>query len=212
VVTWTVVVPVKRLAEAKSRLETTPLEARPELALAFGLDTIAAARAAVSVGTVVVATSEPRAIEALELADDPALARVQIVPDPGGGLVAALRAGLAAVRATRSADGAVGVLLGDLPALRPTELDAALGAAAAHALAMVADADGTGTTLLTGLRVRDVVPRFGPGSAAAHARAGHVALAAAPGLRRDVDTAEDLAEVVRLGVGGATTRALAALA
>lgn len=212
--TWSVVVPIKRLVEAKSRLATTPLEARPDLALAFGLDTVAAARAAASVGLVAVVTSEPRAVAALEAANDPVLARVLVVPDPGGGLVPALRAGLAAVqppRAGRVAGGAVGLLLGDLPALRSSDLDAALAAAAAHPLAMIADADGTGTTLLTGVHARDVVPRFGPGSAAAHARAGHIALAAAPGLRRDVDTAEDLAEAVRLGVGPATARALAAL-
>ena len=48
-------------------------------------------------------------------------------------------------------------------------------------------------------------PRFGGDSAAAHAASGAVALTGAwPSLRRDVDTADDLAAAVRLGVGPRT--------
>ena len=49
-----------------------------------------------------------------------------------------------------------------------------------------------------------------PGSAAAHERAGHVRLAvpATSTARRDVDVADDLAEVQRLGVGPATRAVL----
>ena len=96
-------------------------------------------------------------------------------------------------------------LVGDLPALRPAELDAALTAAAAHPAAFVADHLGTGTTLLTAGPATTLAPHFGPGSAAAHAR-GAVALSAGPGLRTDVDTAADLARAAELGVGMRTAR------
>lgn len=195
---WTIVLPVKQLGAAKSRLEVPDPDVRAELALAFALDTLAAVRASPLVAAVVVVSGEPRLRE---------VAGPGLVDDPGGGLVPALLAGLAAAGA-----GPVGLLLADLPGLRPAELDAALAAAGEHARAMVADADGTGTTLLTALRAADLDPRFGPGSRAAHEAAGHVVLDAGPGLRRDVDTTADLAAVVRLGVGPSTAAALASLA
>jgi 2-phospho-L-lactate guanylyltransferase len=72
----------------------------------------------------------------------------------------------------------------------------------------VADAAGTGTTLLTAAGV-PLDPRFGRDSAAAHAGAGAVPLDGGwPGLRRDVDTPADLAAAVRLGVGTATAALL----
>jgi 2-phospho-L-lactate/phosphoenolpyruvate guanylyltransferase len=195
-VTWNVVLPVKSLADAKSRLQTPNVA---DLALAFARDTVAAVQETSSVSQVVVVSSEPRLREVL--------AGVQFVADPHGGLVAALFAGIAAVGA-----GPTALLLADLPALRPADLDAALVEAAQFPLAMVADTDGAGTTLLTALDPARLVPRFGPGSRAAHESAGHQVLDAAAGLHRDVDTTDDLAAAVRLGVGPATARALAALA
>lgn len=197
---WTVVVPVKDLGSAKSRLDAPSGRARAELALAFARDTLAAVLASARVAGVVLVTSEPRMVEVVPDG-------VRVVPDPGRGLVAALSAGAGAVEG-----GPVALLLGDLPALRPGELDAALTAAADHERAMVPDAEGTGTTLLTAARADLVRPAFGPGSRAAHEGAGHRILEAGPGLRRDVDTADDLAAAVRLGVGPATAAALAALA
>lgn len=72
------------------------------------------------------------------------------------------------------------------------------------------DHAGTGTAALL---VRDpqapLDPRFGAGSARRHVAAGAVALAGAwPGLRLDVDTAEDLAAAAALGTGPATRAAL----
>jgi 2-phospho-L-lactate guanylyltransferase len=68
----------------------------------------------------------------------------------------------------------------------------------------VADAAGTGTTLLTALGV-GLDPHFGAGSARAHQQAGAVPLAGDwPGLTRDVDTAEDLRAALALGVGPRT--------
>ena len=77
----------------------------------------------------------------------------------------------------------------------------------------MADAAGIGSTLLTARPGVELGPRFGERSRAAHRSSGAVELAASPGalagLRRDVDTEVDLWDAVRLGVGPATTDALA---
>ncbi|HSX97048.1 MAG TPA: 2-phospho-L-lactate guanylyltransferase, partial [Streptomyces sp.] len=63
---WTLVVPVKALARAKSRLSDTAADAvRPGLALAFAQDTVAAALAATAVRGVVVVTDDPLAAREL---------------------------------------------------------------------------------------------------------------------------------------------------
>jgi 2-phospho-L-lactate/phosphoenolpyruvate guanylyltransferase len=202
------VVPVKELARAKTRLAgasaavpaTDPGAAHADLALALATDTLAAVLAS-AVRRLVVVTSEPRlrAPDAAVVVGDP---RVELVADPGRGLDAAIRAGAEHLGTTP-----VGVLLADLPALRAAELDEALAAARAalrHApAAFVADHTGEGTSLL--VAGPGFVPRFGPHSAAAHAAAGAVALTGAwPGLRHDVDVPGDLDEVRALGVGPAT--------
>jgi 2-phospho-L-lactate guanylyltransferase len=147
----------------------------------------------------------------------------RVVGDPGQGLDAAVRAGRDAVRAGADlAEGqsegtavapSIAVLLGDLPALRPGDLRAALGAAAAYPLAVVPDAAGTGTVLLTALAGRQLEPAFGAGSAARHVEAGHQRLDLdLPRLRTDVDDDRDLAAVLALGVGPATAALLGAAA
>lgn len=199
---WTVVVPVKGMAGAKSRLAAGVEEGhRRRLALAFALDTLETVLAARCVDRVVLVTSEPLVREPLA-----GRAGVEVVTDPGGGLGAAVQAGIAAAPPGRCA-----VLLADLPAVRPDELDWALTAAAAFPRAMVPDAEDTGTVLLTGLEPDLLVPRFGPGSCRAHQDAGHrpVEVPAGSGLRRDVDRPEDLAAVGRMGVGRHTRAVLA---
>ncbi|MFC8732858.1 2-phospho-L-lactate guanylyltransferase [Luteimicrobium sp. NPDC057192] len=199
---WTVVVPVKGGPDAKSRLAThVDAGARRTLADALALDTLDAVLATPSVACVVVVTGEGRLLPAVP-DDGP---RVIHVDDPGQGLGAAVRAGLDA-----APDAPTAVLLGDLPALRPADLDAALADASGHERAFVPDADGTGTTLLTGRSPEHLRPRFGQGSAAAHLEAGHVPLGARSSLRRDVDTAADLDDAAALGVGPRTSAFLAA--
>lgn len=99
------------------------------------------------------------------------------------------------------------MLLGDLPALRAEDLVAALESCAAHPTCVVPDAEGTGTVLLTST-VGPPQPRFGPGSAARHALAATLLALDLPRLRRDVDTAADLATAMSLGVGPRTAAAL----
>ena len=196
--TWSVVVPAKRLAHAKTRLR--PLTAalggsNDDLVLALLADTVSAARACRLVAEVIVVTDEPAA---------EAVARdlgARTVPDePDAGLNAALEHGASTARH----DG-IAALSSDLPALRPEELTAALRAASAFPRAFVADADGTGTTLLTAVG-ESLRPAFGTGSARAHRAGGAVALEGPwPGLVRDVDTDADLRAALALGVGPRTT-------
>jgi 2-phospho-L-lactate guanylyltransferase len=207
---WSVVVPAKRLVVAKTRL--TPLTAalgdelpagHHELVLALLADTVAAARQSPAVGLVLVVTDEPQAAAVVT-----ALGAHTVGDAPDNGLNAALAHG--ARQARRRADRPVAALSSDLPALRPAELTAALQAAAAAPRAFVVDAEGTGTTLLA-VRDGDLDPRFGPGSAAAHAAGGALPLAGDwPGLRQDVDTPADLQAACWLGVGPRTTGFLSA--
>lgn len=198
---WTVVLPVKGGPGAKSRLGHP---ARSDLAGAVALDTVAAVLACSQVSRVIVVTAD------VQVAAAHATLGARVVHDPGGGLAGALAAGAAAAPASRCA-----LLLADLPSLRPEDvavvLDACerlLGAGARQVT--VPDADGTGTVLLAAGSASALRPRFGPGSAAAHA-ADAVVLPGAPvRLRRDVDTAEHLGDAVRLGVGPRTTAVLAA--
>jgi 2-phospho-L-lactate guanylyltransferase len=129
---------------------------------------------------------------------------------PVAGLTAAIARGIAHARATGAVD--VAVLLGDVPCLRPDDLDDALALAAGHPLAFVPDADGTGTCLATALAGVVFEPRFGPDSAREHARAGFVSLEASARLRRDVDTLAALEDAIALGTGAHTAHVVAALA
>jgi len=201
---WAVVIPVKRLAVAKSRLADFAGGHRPDLAFAFASDTVSAACACPEVLGVIVVTDD-ESVAALARS----LSALAVPDEPGAGLNQALVHG-AGMAQDRWPGSALAALSSDLPALRPVELGAALRAARDHRSAFVADSDGAGTTLLTSATVAGFTPRFGAGSAAAHRRAGVVELSAldVPSLRRDVDTSADLAVAVGLGVGTSTQEVL----
>jgi 2-phospho-L-lactate guanylyltransferase len=201
---WCLVLPVKRLAVAKTRLGPPYAERRRSLALAFALDTTVAALACPLVACVQVVTDDPEA--AAELA---AVGAVVTGDRPDAGLNPALAYG-AALAARTNPGTAVGTVAADLPALRPGELAVLLATASRHPRSFVRDAQGTGTTLLLALAPDDLRPMFGAGSAARHARSGAVEIPAArlPSVRRDVDTAADLEAAVALGVGSRTSRVL----
>lgn len=196
---WTVLIPTKSLPDAKSRLLGASADpvAHTRLVLAIRADTIAAARTAAGVARVVVVTDQPTAA--------PGTDTEFVQSEPG--LNAALREAADHAAAHWPRDG-IAVLLGDLPALRSTEFAAALALAAEQPRGYVPDRHGTGTTMLTAGPGQALRPQFGTGSAARHARSA-TRLAAAAGLRNDVDTADDLAAALLLGVGPATTAALA---
>lgn len=231
---WTIVVPVKQLNVAKSRLRGASGQVPHEqLVLALAQDTVAAARDCPLVREVLVVTDDPVA--------GPALGRLgaRVVPDrPAAGLNPAIAYAAGSVPVDRP----IAALTADLPALRPAELARALRmVATAGRRGFVADAAGTGTTLLaaparsgpegaaqltetgaapapetptardapavtvaSGMDALD--PQFGPGSAARHTASGAQRLPGAwPTLSRDVDTAADLGEAALLGLGPATT-------
>ena len=202
---WWIVVPVKDTARGKSRITAAPA-VRARLARSLAADTIEAAVAAAGVRAV---------LAVVDTATDTALATAAgagalPVPTDGPGLAAAVEAGL-----TAAPEGApVAVLLGDLPAARPSDIAEVLAAVRPGEAVFVADAAGTGTTLVAA-RDRRLRPLFGPGSAQAHRRAGFRDLAATDeipaGLRHDVDTAADLAVVAALPppIGRATGALLA---
>ncbi|MBY8344770.1 2-phospho-L-lactate guanylyltransferase [Streptomyces spinosirectus] len=205
---WTLVIPLKPLARAKSRLSDTAAGGlRPGLALAFAQDTVAAALACPAVRDVAVVTDD--ALAGRELS---ALG-ARIVPDePQGGLNAALAHGTDAVRATHPRS-PVAALNADLPALRTPELLRVLEAAAEFPRAFLADAAAIGTTLLAAGPGQELLPAFGPDSRARHAASGAVELAldGVDSVRQDVDTGADLRTALALGVGPHTATVAAGL-
>jgi 2-phospho-L-lactate guanylyltransferase len=239
---WTVLLPVKVLARAKSRLAVLAGSRRGDLALALAMDTVSAVVNCPDAARVIVITSDPVA--------GPRLGALgaHIVPDitanltadldgPGGaadldvlagldsGSQAALNAALrhgAAEAARRWPGTGLAALTADLPSLRPAELSTALHAAAVTTstgttasitgrAAFVPDAAGFGTTLYAVAPGGDFRPEFGGMSRARHAASGAIELAldGVPGLRRDVDTEQDLRTAIALGTGRRTA-ALAA--
>jgi 2-phospho-L-lactate guanylyltransferase len=194
---WSLVIPVKQLQLAKTRLGGFAGPLRAELALAFAADTAAAALSCPSVGHVFVVTDDLEARAVLGVNG------VSVVPDlPDNGLNPALEYG--ASRAEQAHPGVpVAALSADLPALAPAELEQALILATAESRAFVADQNGDGTVLLTARAVPDFCPRFGPGSAARHREAGFAEISASglATLRCDVDTPADLRLAMALGLG-----------
>jgi len=236
---WTVLLPVKVLARAKSRLAVLAGDRRRDLALALASDTVAAVLACPEVGRVIVVTSDPvagprlAALGAIVVPDEPADLRGDVAsPDagpvpgmPGGQgddpdgdlglqdeLNAALRHG-ASLAAGRWPGTSIAALTADLPALDPAELSAALRAAGAlGSAAFVPDAACVGTTLYAvPWGGGEFLPSFGGASRARHASSGaaELGLDDMAGLRRDVDTPDDLRTALALGTGPHTA-ALAA--
>jgi 2-phospho-L-lactate guanylyltransferase len=204
---WVLVVPVKRLSGAKTRLARFAGPHRADLALAIAADTVLAAVCAQRVAAVFAVTDDPRPARALRDVG----ARV-VGGEPGTGLNPALRHG--AAEAVRRHPGAgVCALSADLPALRPGELDLVLAEAAGHARSFLPDAPGVGTTLYAAGPGAEFAPAFEGGSRRRHLAGGAVELAGdrVPSVRRDVDTPDDLREAAALGVGPHTAKLLARL-
>jgi len=202
-----VIVPVKPTARAKSRLSPLGEDVRQALVTAFAADTVTSALASPLVDLVLVVTDDHR------LAADLADLGASVIPD---GAAADLNESLvqaAAELARRHPALRVAALCADLPTLRPAELTHALELAAAHPTSFVADASGAGTTMVTALAVEDFTPRFGAGSSASHGVEGlhPIDEVDIPTVRHDVDTPEDLAAALAMGVGAHTARVTAGL-
>lgn len=207
---WTVVVPVKALRSAKSRLSGGAPASAP-LAAAFLLDTLAAIRGTESVHEVLLASGDP------EVAALGASVGAATIDDAGHeGINAAARW---AAR-QRVQTGGVAIVVSDLPCLTPAALDCALSLASGHRTAFLGDLDGTGTTMWFAAAGTPLRPAFGVRSRAVHLAAGDADLVAlnpaeadvlAP-ARRDVDTDRALEHARILGLGPASRAALASTA
>ena len=198
---WQLIIPVKGQGVAKSRLHPPAGVARADLAHAFALDTITAAVACVGPAQLVVVTSDQ--LTAGFVRELGAI----VVADLGAGLNPAIRLGV--TRASRTGPfSPTAVLLGDIPTLRPEDLAEALRACAAHPRALVPDASGTGTVLLSAQSPQHLHPRFGPNSAHEHSRDSARLDLDLPALRTDVDDDLTLRDAIAIGVGRFTAAVL----
>jgi len=191
---WRLIVPVKDQLTAKSRLHPPAGVARADLAHAFALDTITAAVAGIPPEQLVVVTSDEHT--AAFVRDQGGI----VLADRGEGLNPAIRLGIGYVEQVMGL-GPTAVLLGDIPTLRPQDLISALSVCATHPRALVPDASGRGTVLLSALSPRDLDPRFGPDSAREHSRDCARLDLDLPALRTDVDDDQALRDAVAIGVG-----------
>ncbi len=196
------VVPVKALAESKSRL--FPERARrdvEQLSLAMMGDVIACLRAVAGVARVVVVTPDSDVARAAEAQGAQALLR----REPG------LNPAIEAASAQGAGDGVL-VLLGDVAAADPAEVTQLLAAAPPRGVALAPSRDGGTSALLR--RPADVIPaRFGRDSAKRHREAAAAAGAplvelALSSLAIDVDLSEDARAILAQPTLGARTRAL----
>ena len=201
-----VLVPVKRLDDAKSRLAGALAPAdRRALALAMLGDVLAAVGRSRSAASLSVVTGDPEAAAAARLGG--ATAR----DDEGRPWNAALMGAIADLP-----EGApVAIVAGDLPLLEPGDVDALVEALDGTAVVVGRAHDG-GTNALALGPPGAIAPHFGePASAALHARLAREAgyepvVLDRPGLALDIDTEADLARLLERGPHGRTATALAA--
>lgn len=180
-----IVIPLKPAGAGKSRLGTSEKTVRQ-----LGIATVRAAVATPGVREVVVVTAD-----ATTAADLEGMPRVRVVSEPAP---RGLRPAIASALATIPPGVRRAVLLGDVPRLVPADLARALTQATRHLRAFVADAAGTGTTLVTaapGVRWRSA---FGRASASRHRALGlhQIPAPLRSSLRHDVDTPAQLARAL----------------
>jgi 2-phospho-L-lactate guanylyltransferase len=191
----TAIVPVKRLAAAKSRL-AGHLDADERAALVVGmLRSVLGALAAVGAVTDrLVVSPDPVALAVARAADATPLRQA------GDGLNGALEA----ARAAAPAGATLLIVPADLPLLRPEEIVDLLALTERAPVVIAPDREGRGTNVLALAPAARLPFRFGPDSFRRHrAEAAAAGLATlvyrAPGTALDLDTPADLAELRRLG-------------
>lgn len=202
---FTAVVPVKRWALAKSRMDGGT-RMRESLARAFALDVVSVLGDVPRIEAVVIVTDE-RELEHFgrRLGASIVPDRALLSADPLNRAVGLGRGHAAAVRP----DAPIVVIPADLPAVTAAVIDEALRQLAVWDSAFVPDASGLGTTLLAASSPALLQPAYGPDSARSHAALGaHAVTAVDPRVRRDVDTVHDLQDARALGVGPSTVAAL----
>lgn len=194
-VRWQVLMALRSLDEAKSRLDV-PVPLRSRLAMAMAMDAVETARHCPLVSAVHVICPDPAVVRSLSWLG----ARV-LADEPPGGLNVALGYGARIVQRGHHGQG-LAIMVADLPAASADELTVALRAAtAAGGHTVLADAEQTGTCLLTTPAGQPARPAFGFDSFARHKAMGAIPLGATQftGLRRDVDTLDNLRVALTLG-------------
>src|SRR3954453_15968846 len=154
---WAVLVPLKRLASAKSRL-AVPDAARTELVLAMAGDTVAVGLACPLVELVLVVSDTVEGLGSLER-----MGAGMVVDPRGMGLNAALRHA-ASVAAARDSTLGIASLVADLAAATVDQLTRVLAEAEHHLCSFLPDAAGPGTTLVAATQWGSFLPEYGPQS------------------------------------------------
>lgn len=188
------ILPVKRFADAKRRLEAALASgARRALAEAMFTDVLTALRRSTAVDDVLVVTADPGA---QRIAEGYGARAIEDPAESGQNQAVARGAGVA--RELGAAQ--VLCLAGDCPLLDPVELDALLGKprTADRYAVIVADRHGTGTNGLLLSPPDALQPRYGPDSFSRHVGLAQEAgvpaeVAEMASLALDVDTPDDLA-------------------
>jgi 2-phospho-L-lactate/phosphoenolpyruvate guanylyltransferase len=199
---WSVVIPVKPFASAKTRLPSGPIFAH-----SFLLDVISAVRASPEVAHIRVVTADPYVAEVAT--DQNCFVTVESAPD-------GINQAVAQAALEVPPDQGIAVILGDLPCLTAGALSLALEQAALFDIAFVSDEAGTGSTMWFSREGGPINTHFGERSRAAHRASGAVEIDAEPRtlwsaqLHRDVDTEVDLWDAIRIGVGQHTADAVIA--
>jgi 2-phospho-L-lactate/phosphoenolpyruvate guanylyltransferase len=189
------ILPVKRFDQAKQRLsDALGAATRRTLAAAMFADVLAQIQRADSLDGLVVVSGEPRV---QDLARE---AGATVIDDPAEkGQSQAALAGLA--RAAAMGFERALLVPGDCPLLDPGELDQLVRDGREQDVVIVPDRHGTGTNALLLDSASRFVPKFGPGSLARHVeqaqekRLEHT-VTAVPSLGLDLDTADDLEQLV----------------
>jgi 2-phospho-L-lactate guanylyltransferase len=198
---WDVIVPLKQVAFAKTRLTVLGDRWRQTFARAMFLDTVeAVTRCPVPVRVHAVTDDRPTIAELATISGS-VLVHIHA---PSG-----LNNAISHVAESSGHDGwGRAALLGDLPALSGQDLAEVIDGAGAAPRSVVPDADEVGSTMLLVAAGQPMLPTFGPGSLTRHIASGATLLRAPEAARRDVDRPEDLWAAWRLGVGPRTTWAL----
>lgn len=201
-----VLIPVKPLSRAKSRLRYDIGDDAPSLVVAMMLDVVAACRSCSAVTRTIVVTDDPGAAEACRQVG------AEVLPDgTDEGLNTALTTACRTVHASNPQTLII-YQPADCPAVAGADF-AALAAAASGSVGpvFVPDIRGTGTTAVALPPGVARSPHYGPDSRQAHLAAGWSELMG-PGWRRmrhDIDRLQDLRQALPLGLGQHTRHWLA---
>jgi len=191
-----VVIPVKVLRRAKTRLRLPEAERRQVMTTLL-TTTLRAALDARGVSRVIVVTADPYVASLVR-----SIGATHVGEGTSRGLNAALERGREFARASASCS-AISLLVGDLANLVSADLTEVLDRyEVSRTPLMVEDWVGTGTTCLVHGQSSWPAAAFGPGSAARHRALGYLPVGGGlASLRRDVDTLDDLHAI---GANGAS--------